>query len=233
MKKKSLHSAPDSESGNILIYIIGAIFLIGLLTIMLKGSNTPGSGIDREELILKASKVRAYASELERGVTFVLRNGTSEIDLSFAHPNHSSAYGTYGSNPTAEIFHPNGGGVEWRDNDADLQITDSDWIFSGANNVYKLGVDSGSEGKELIAFLPDVTLDFCEYILDTLNITYAVDDTPPKDNDSMDLTTLFDGTFESAASRVGSDYRTDGETESCIEDTTTNKYYYFKVLMIR
>ena len=81
------------QSGNILIYIIGAIALIGLLTVMVKGSTLPGAGIDREELELRASDIQQYAMELERAVAYILQSGYSESDIRFAHPNHSSAYG--------------------------------------------------------------------------------------------------------------------------------------------
>ena len=56
-----------SESGNILFYILLAIVLIGLVAVALRGGNE-GANIDKETLTIRASEVKQYASELERGV---------------------------------------------------------------------------------------------------------------------------------------------------------------------
>ncbi|MEM6781719.1 MAG: hypothetical protein AAF569_07645 [Pseudomonadota bacterium] len=228
----------DGESGNIFIYIIGAIFLIGILTALVRGSSTPGSGIDREELILKASQVRAYAAELERGVSFVLRNAHSETEISFAHPNHSSAYGTYGTTPTAEVFHPSGGGVEWRDNDTDIQTQDEDWIFNARNRVEEVGQNSGGgpDTTELIAFLPYVTQDFCIAVNESVGVTNP-SDIPPQDIVEVQITShFFTGSYAGGFLISSPGDELDGKLEGCLEGDTTppsGTYHYYKVLLAR
>ena len=71
----------NSQSGNILIYILGAVFLLGALTIMVKGSSAPGGGIDEEALIIRVSEVQNYGRELEQAVSYIFQNGHSEADI--------------------------------------------------------------------------------------------------------------------------------------------------------
>lgn len=224
-----------AESGNILIYIIGAVFLIGILTVIVKGSTTPGAGIDQEALVLKASQVRSYATELERGVSYVLQNGHSETEISFAHVNASSAYGTYNSNPTAEVFNPSGGGVTWQDNDTDIQTADADWVFSANNEIQNIGYKGGAcGGCELIAHLPYVTLDFCNYINTSLGITTA-SQSPPQEGGSVILLE-FDGSFDLTGTTLIDAVKLRGQHEGCFEgdvDPPAGTYHYYKVLLVR
>lgn len=60
--------------------------MLGLLAMTVKGSNTLGAGIDSEQLAIRVAEVQQYGQELERAVTYVLRNGHSEIDIRFASP---------------------------------------------------------------------------------------------------------------------------------------------------
>lgn len=224
------------QSGNIVIYIIGAIFLLGLLILLVRGSANPGGGIDRETLILKASQVRAYSAELQRGVEFILNNGHSETEIRFAHPNHASAYGTYGTTPTAEVFNPSGGGAEWRDNDADVQASASDWVFTAANELSGIGSTcAASSCADLMAVLPNVTSAFCIYINETLGITNPAG-VPPQDQGTATLTTLFSGSYTYATTIVDAANNLQFKDEGCFEGGGTpaaGTWHYYKVLLSR
>ncbi|MAZ75984.1 MAG: hypothetical protein CMH31_01630 [Micavibrio sp.] len=227
----------NTQSGNILIYILGAIVLIGLLTIMVKGSSTPGSGIDREALEIRVAEVQAYGNELERAVSYVLRNGYSETDIRFAHPNHSSAYGDITDDPARQIFAREGGGATWRDNESDIQTQDEDWLFNGRNRVIGIGTTEASiSSSELVSVLPYVTKDFCLLVNDKNNITNTSNN-PPQDDNNVLFTPIFSGTFTFAAS-IG-DAPTDylhQKNEGCFEGETNppaGTYHYYRVLLAR
>ena len=98
----------NRQSGNILIYILGAILLLGLLIMLVKGSFQEGTGVDSEKVVLKAQQVQACAGELERGVAYVLRNGVSETDIKFAVPDSFPAIPVYGTYTDSEnmVFAP-------------------------------------------------------------------------------------------------------------------------------
>lgn len=152
----------SAESGNMIFIIILAIVLVGLVTAALRNSGLEMAGIDREELIIRASQVRQHAAEIERGVSYALQNGISEGDISFAHPEAPSDYGTYGTTPEAEVFNPAGGGATWREPPSGLAFGSSAhrWEFYGSTAIPGAGTDRA----ELVAVLSNVSDAFCQKV---------------------------------------------------------------------
>lgn len=224
----------NSESGNILIYVILAIFLFGALIAILRGGGSQ-QNIDQESLILKVNQVRQYASELERGVQFILAQGHSESELRFAHPNHSSVYGDLSADTpfTRQVFHPSGGNVEWQDNDPSIQSTDSDWLFNGDNAITNVSTIGGTSGIELLAILPNVSENFCTTVNNSTGMENISGD-PPQDTATMNITSLYTGTFTATDTISGTNI--DRQSEGCIEGGGTpaaGTYHYYKVLLAR
>lgn len=152
-----------NESGNVLFVILLAVVLIGLLTAAIQGSNNSESAnIDEETLVIRASEVQRYASELERAVAYIMRDGKSESDLRFAHPDAHSDYGDLSADadPSDQAFSSAGGAAAYRD--APAGINDgSAWEFYGGTHIPGMGTESRAE---LIAVLPNVSQAFCEKI---------------------------------------------------------------------
>ena len=228
---------PNTQSGNILIYILGAIFLLGLLVVLVKGSSTPGSNIDKESLLIRVAEVQAYGQELERAVAYIMRNGHSETDIRFAHPNADSAYGDITDIPTRQVFSRDGGGASYRDPPEGIQVTPTDWSFHGRNLVSGVGSTTvNKESVELMAFLPYVTKDFCLEINKRVGITNA-GDSPPQDTDQVWLYYPFDGVFfyNTGILDTATNYLF-GKKEGCFEGDTAppaGTYHYFRVLLAR
>lgn len=219
-----------TESGNILIYILGAIFLIGALTIMVKGSSTPGAGIDEEALMIRVSEVQDYGRELENAVSYVFQNGHSEADIRFAHPTAASAYGTITDIPTRQIFNVNGGGATYRTPPTGVQSTATNWVFNATNNVPQVG----SNNNDLLAILPNVTEAFCLLINEISDINNP-SDAPPQDPDNFDVTTIFAGDY-SGAEELGTAALNGAKMEGCLEGGGTpaaDTYHYYRVLLPR
>jgi hypothetical protein len=147
------------ERGNIMFFILIAIVLIGLVTVALRNSGLESTGIDREGNIINVAQLRQYTTELERAIAYVLQNQISETEISFAHPDAPSAYGTYGTNPRAEIFHPQGGGANWRNPPSGVN-DGSGWEFYATSMVPGVG----SDRADLIAVLPFMTQAACDEI---------------------------------------------------------------------
>lgn len=150
------------QSGNILFIILIAIALLGLLTFAIQSTSRPdGANIDKEELAIRVTEVQRYASELERAVMFAMRNGISESDLRFAHPNNNSDYGDLSADtdPSDQVFHREGGGATYRDPPDDIN-DGSAWEFYGGTHLPGVG----SSKADLIAVLPNVTDAFCTKI---------------------------------------------------------------------
>ena len=149
------------ERGNVLFMILIAVALIGLLTAAISQTGRPdGANIDKETLILRASEVQRYASELERAVTFIMQNGVSESDIRFAHYNAHSDYGDLGADTdkTDQVFDREGGGANYRDPPEGVN-DGSAWAFYGGTHIPGMG---RSDRAELVAVLPHVTQDFCD-----------------------------------------------------------------------
>lgn len=225
-----------------MIYILGAIVLLGILVIMVKGSTTPGAGIDSEALQLKVAEVQEYGMELERAVTYILRDGYSESDIRFAHPNHSSAYGDITDDPGRQVFARAGGGATWRDNDVSIQSLDRNWVYNAANVVLGVGSSDTTSGNtvssDLIALLPYVSLDFCLTINDKNNITNPTG-SPPQDLGTMDLISQFSGNY-TRVNVIGlipaSITDLYGKKEGCLEGDSnppSGTYHYYRVLLAR
>lgn len=225
------------EAGNILLYIMGAIFLLGILVVMMKGSSTPGSNIDEETLMIRVAEIQEYGLELERAVAYILREGYSESDIRFAHPNAPSAYGLITNIPARQVFSSQGGGATYRTPPSGIQTTSTDWLFTARNNAQGIGLDASingvTRGPDLIAFLQNVSEDFCILINERNDITNP-SDAPPQDNGDIFLTDPFTGDFSYEAAIDTTE--TNGKSEGCIEGDTTpaaGTYHYYRVLMAR
>ncbi len=226
-----------------MIYILGAIVLLGILVIMVKGSTTPGAGIDNETLQLKVAEVQQYGMELERAVTYIMRNGYSESDIRFAHPNHSSAYGDITDDPGRQVFAREGGGATWQDNDPRIQTVDTDWLFTGSNQVEQVGSTGGlgtPQSSELLAILANLNRDICLAINDKIGVTNPAGN-PPNNQSSMRFAPgngwEWTGSFGNHL-MIGDgapNYYIDGNSEACIigRDGGGNTYVYFRVLLAR
>ena len=155
----------QGESGNLLFMILIAVVLIGALTAAIQYTGRPeGANIDKETLVIRASEVQRYASELERAVLFIVQqNGKSETDIRFAHPNAPADYGDLSADPdpTDQVFHRNGGAAKYRAPPDDIN-DGSAWEFYAGTHLPQIG---GSKA-DLIAVLPNVTLEFCRKIND-------------------------------------------------------------------
>lgn len=229
------------NSGNMLVYIIGAIFLMGLLIVLLKGSFQEGTGIDPEKNAMRAGELMRYGSELERAVRYIISNGYSESDIRFAHPNGLAAYSGYGliaTTPMQQIFSPQGGGAIWRNPPAGSQSIAANWVFTGNNAVTQIGSTCATAAcSDLLLVLPNVTKDICIQINRAKNITNPAGN-PPREVDGMNLAVLFTGgVFAYSATVNTTGGYTAAQPEGCFEgnggDTATGQYYYYRVLLAR
>lgn len=161
-----------SESGNVIFFVLLAIVLIGLVTAALR-SNDEGANIDKETLVIQIAQVRQYASELERGIAFIMRDGASESEIRFSNEINGD-YGTFGDVPDREVFNERGGGVEYRLPPAEISSA-AQWEFYG--HTHLPGV--GTSAPELIAVLPHVSGAFCARVNEMNSFDPAIQ---PTDN---------------------------------------------------
>lgn len=230
-----------TNSGNMLIYILGAIFLMGLLIVLLKGSFQEGAGIDAEKNVMRAGEIMRYGGELERAARYIISNGYSESDIRFAHPTGLAAYSAYGliaTTPQQQIFSAQGGGALWRNPPAGSQSPAANWVFTGNNAVTQVGSTCAlASCSDLLVVLPNVTRDICIQINRSKGITNPSGE-PPREVDGMNLAVLFTGgVFGYTATVDTTGGYTTAQNEGCFEgnggSTSVGSYYYYRVLLAR
>lgn len=159
----------QSESGNVIYFILLGVVLLGLVTIAVQSGGDKGANIDREQLSLRIKQVREQSQDLERGLMFIMQNGISETDIRFAHPDAPGNYGSIDDDPgdppqyTFQMFHRLGGGVEYRQPPPGITNSSVNWEFFGHSAL----PDVGTDAADLIAVIPDVTDEFCTKINET------------------------------------------------------------------
>lgn len=230
---------PDPQSGNMLVYILGAIFLMGLLVVLVKGATNPGGGVDAETTVINASEAQRYAAEVERAISLILQNGHSESDIRFSHANADSAYqNTMDAPLTRQAFHPRGGAANFRE--PPVGVNDgTPWQFFGNTHIPDMGTDEESGRKaELIMVLPNVTPQFCARV-NTLNdqdldIAAGIQD-PADDGCIYAPGNEFEGTFINGAGANTLDpleMTHNPATQACVRCSDGTLHFYH-VLMPR
>lgn len=229
-----------TQNGNVLFMIMGAIILLGLLTVALRQSAQPGGGgIDSEKTALAATQIKAYGAELEHAVQLVLRNGVSESDIRFAHPDANADYGDITIQPTRQIFDPKGGAATYRTPPEDVNDA-SAWEFYAGSHLPAVG----SERADLIAVLPNVTQAFCEKINALNDLTGQPADTGAataagsSPGDCLFLGAL--GRFDDGRQFYDPPNTTDEGSfshkpapEGCVQCATDGARHYYHVIMAR
>lgn len=206
-KNHSGNNHRQKERGNIMFMILIAIALIAVLTAVISGSNnSENAGIDSETLTIRVSEIQRYASELERGINYIMQNPVSESDIRFAIPTDTANATGYGdlaadTDPTDQMFHQDGGAANYRAPPQDIQSAASPWEFYGGTRIPGAGTDRA----DLIAVLPNVTQQFCEKINDVNGQTAT-----PAEDGSGNIN-------EGASARFGS-----GGTPVTFDDATPN-----------
>ena len=226
------HCVKRTQSGNVLIVILLAIVLIGALTAAIQGTSQQSAHIDNETLMLRASEVQRYASELERGITYIMQNGFSESDIRFSHPDAHSDYGDLSADTdkSDQMFSREGGAAQYRP-PPDGVNDGSAWEFYGHTAL----PDVGSDAAELVAVLPNITQEFCEKI----NSLSGYDSTQPEDSAAClydGATSRFDNGTQFASSPntvTTATFSVKPSMQGCLQCTSDSSYHFFHVLMAR
>ncbi len=225
-----------SEGGNILIYVLGAIFLMGILLVVMRGSNQQGSNIDEETLMIRVSEVQRYGAELEQAVRLIVQEGYSEADIRFGHPNAASAYGLITDTPARQVFDEEGGAARFRDPPSGIQTTVTPWIFNARNVVNGVGsTGTDHSNVDLVALLMNVSEDFCVLVNELNDVENPLEKPPVEDND-VNYTNLFEGLYLRARHITTSSNEIFGKNEACFEgggDPPNGTYHYYRVLLSR
>lgn len=189
----------DSQSGNVLWFILLAVALLGFLTIVVTRS---GSSVEQtgsiEQARIKASALMRYAKSVETAVTQMRSNGTSEnsIDFITLGASYDNASCT---DPSCEVFHVNGGGITYQSagdvlNDRNFA---QNWVVTAANRVGGMGCDDNTDDcRDLLMLVRGMPDTICLQVNAILRVENPSGTPPSQAN--LGLTPEFDGSFTPA-----------------------------------
>lgn len=176
----------NSQSGNVLWFILLGIALLGTLTMIVtrSGNKVEQSG-SFEQYQIEYSKIMRYATSVEQGIQKLMSiNGCSENDISFE--NSIDTNYTNSNNPGTEcfIFDPAGAGLSWKEfNDNTFGGSSSNVVFTYDLAIEGIGDDSNGLRGELI-FVTNVSKGMCDFANSKLGIDSSGINT---DNDEVDF----------------------------------------------
>jgi len=193
----------NKQSGNALIYILIAIFLLGGLTVLLSrsGSQTDDTG-STEQLSLQASQILRYMVGVQTVVNNLQLAGCSENEISFEH---ASADGYYNasSSDKCKVFGTNAGGgltykkpnTVWLDSTYSANSWYGDYYFTD-QRVKGVGTTTaGAESSDMMIVLPYVTKTLCLEINKRSGLSPQTSGDPPAENTGINAGHPFIGTF--------------------------------------
>jgi hypothetical protein len=223
----------SAQNGNILIIILVAVILFAALTAAVtQGERSGADNLTSEKTRLLADEIIDYSNSITTATAQLRLRGVSLVNIRFSDYNlNVGNYGTFNSNPTHEIFNPNGGGVHYADpSDEILVNTGQKWQFVANNRVHHIGKDCNAAScSELLMVLAGVKKDICVAINDKLSVTNPSGN-PPIDND-MNLTAYFNGIMGYSGA-IGEDSGSSlaNNPAACLYDDGDDLYIYYQVL---
>lgn len=233
------------QRGNVLVIILIAIALLAALSMAIMRSDvTDADSVSPEQGKVMASQIMAQARAAENAVKTLIAKGCSEQTINFE--NTVVAGYTNADAPadeTCDVFKRAGAGLAWplpptNANDG------SDWRFLAGNAVDAVTTtDDGTCASgciDLLAVLPNLSLNVCKQLNAIAGVT-AASDAPPIDTGDFDGGTKIAG-FDGAAAGEGlNDAGTvlQGQNTGCFEPTTVDgvaadgTYWFYHVLLVR
>lgn len=230
----------NTESGNVLFYILIAVALLATLTIAVsQGGRGSANQISEERARLYAGEILEYANIMSSAVSQLRLRGVTDDLLCFDHTQWGADdYDHAGCTDNFNrLFHPEGAGLEWVRPPPEAMDTtaspDNLWHIYGDNEIENIGTTSGAAGSsDLILLVDELSQNVCEQINQLLGHTEDGDSIP---QDTGYGETRYIGAFAYSETIVdeASGTALDGKSEGCFEDTTNNVYAFYKVLIAR
>lgn len=154
--------ARNSQRGNVFFYLLLAVALLGALSFVVTqvSRSGPTTQLTASQAKIAATEILTYANALKSTVTKLILRGCTDKNLSFYSSKwiDPSEYDTPDA-PTdfsCHVFHPSGGGLEWRAPPANAADTWTEYLYSGIFEIGGVGRDQTAvpeDAKELIEFL--------------------------------------------------------------------------------
>lgn len=231
----------NSQSGNVLWFLLIGIVLIGLLTALVsRGTSSVDQSGDVEQMRIVGGQIMQTAKAFESAVEQMKLNGISESDISFQNNVTATDYTNSKCGDTScRLFETGGAGLTYSPPPANaLTTANTEWIFTGANNVGTtagpIGTTAAGSGNDLLILLPNLTEGVCRQINRLMDVNGPSYAPPVDDGISLDE---FVGTYDTTAPATilegSASLELNGKSAGCFFDTATTGYYFYQVLLER
>ena len=106
-------NASSNASGNVFLYILIAVILFGALSFTISKSNdsNPQGELSDASVKVALTSILAYEAQAKMAVNQMVQNGAKIDDIIFDMPSASS-FNT--GSTTLKLFHPDGGGLQYK-----------------------------------------------------------------------------------------------------------------------
>lgn len=234
MKKQSPESS--AESGNVLFYILIAITLIASLSYAVSSSNRGIHDISDDRAKLYAGEIIDYANIISNAVAQLRLRGCSDTEISFENNMFTDYTNTNApSDDSCDIFDLNGGALQIAAPTPEAMnqaaSPDNEWHIYADNEVNHIGTtSSAASSADLILVTDELKASICQQINALSGVTNA-NTAPPTDTDIGE--TQFTGSYSYTATIGDESSALSGQSTGCFQNTTDNKYVFYKVLIAR
>lgn len=247
----------NKTSGNVLVFILIAIFLMGALTMLFVRSDGQSEDTgDTERTSIQASRLLTYASKIQNATDMLRSHGCGENQISFWIDSNADSLETaadYAYNSAAptdhscHVYEPQGGGVDYQKADSQwMAVTTAyqQFILPG-NNYCIYGVGTGTTTctkatTDLFISLDGITLALCNEINRRVGVD-QISGNPPADEISNNYSPVFADPVGINNGIIGDDSTASAQPlknkrTACVLDTTgsgSGRYHFYRVLIAR
>ena len=232
------NSAKNSQSGNVLFYILIAVVLLAALSFAVMQSGRGSlTAVTEEKARMLATEIIEYANIMANATAQVRLRNVRDTELCFDNVNWGGANypNPSCSDAATKIFDLKGGGVTWANAPAMAMDTtaspDNLWHIYGDNAVEEIGTTCNTAAcADLILVLDELREDICIQINNLIKVDNPFD-APP--TDSQIGTTRFIGTYDYAATLGDETSALRSKTGACFQNLNNGEYTFYKVLVAR
>lgn len=223
MKHQNHANYRDDTAGNVMIYILIAVALFGALTLTLsrQNSNSDGQDLSDELIALYSTELLEYIASAQNVVDMMLSTGTTINDLDFTLPNQAG----FNTPPNIhKVFHPQGGGLNYRPNIKSDIATDATSQWAINKNINIEWTASTSDDVLFTAYF--INRDICANINEQITGDSAIPATSnPHANYFLDTGNTDLDTTECA--------ECDGYATLCVENDAGDNYSLYNIVAAR
>lgn len=233
----------NPESGSAIFYIFIAVAMLAALSFAVsQSSRSSGKSLTEDRAQLAASEVISYGDTVAKSVGQLRLRGTPDYAVLFSHINANATYGVYDTEPRAEVFNPQGGGVIYR-RAPDLAGIGAPLVYNyiGAYAVDDIGTTcTTADCSELLMTVQGLRKEVCQLANKLLGLGEVTDE-PPQEA-AEPVTPYFAGAATGTpvpytyVDTIGDDVGSSplrGKTAGCYFNSGSTSYIYFQVLLAR